>query len=88
MVSSFRLNDKEEKLLSLLSRRTGKSRSEIVRQAIRNYYLQVNKESQRSSYDRLMESGFTPLDSGIGDLSTNKVKQRKIILERLKKNNR
>ncbi|MBI4532472.1 MAG: ribbon-helix-helix protein, CopG family, partial [Candidatus Melainabacteria bacterium] len=34
MVSSFRLTKEEERLLSLLSKRTGKSRSEVVRLAI------------------------------------------------------
>ena len=88
MVSSFRLSDNEERLLDLLSRRTGRSRSEIVRQAIQMYYKKLAEENSRSSYDRLVESGFEALSSGIGDLSYNKEKQRKIILERLKKNHR
>lgn len=88
MVSSFRLSEKEERLLENLSKTTGKSRSEIVRLAIQMYHENQVEESSRSSYDRLVAAGFQPLSSGIGDLSHNKAKQRKIILERLKKNHR
>jgi len=88
MVSSFRLSNKEEQILQLLSKRTGKSRSDIVRAAIQNYYASLSSSQNKSSYDRLMDSGFKPISSGVGDLSHNKEKQRKIILERLKKDNR
>jgi metal-responsive CopG/Arc/MetJ family transcriptional regulator len=89
MVSSFRLTDKEEKLLTTLARRTGQSRSELVRKAIEEYGAKLIAQGGRSSLDRLMESGFEPIASGGDtDLSTNKEKQRKIILEKLTKRRR
>jgi hypothetical protein len=84
VVSSFRLTEREEKLLAVLARRTGKSRSELVRLAIEEYGAKLISKDERSSLDRLIEAGFRPLPlGGSSDLSSNKPKQRKIILEKL-----
>ena len=86
MVSSFRLTGEEEKLLALLSRRTGKSRSELVRLAIEQYGKGIIANGERSSLQRLVEAGFKPISlGGPKDLASSKDRQRKIIIEKLKK---
>ncbi len=88
MVSSFRLTTNEERLLQLAASRTGKSRSEIVRKAVQTYCRQLLDSEGQTPYERLMASGFKPVDLGETDLSYNKEKQRRLIHERLSKSNR
>lgn len=85
MVSSFRLTNVEERLLEVAVRRTGKSRSEIVRLAVQSYCQQLIDSAGQTPYERLMSSGFEPVDLGETDLSYNKKKQRRLINERLSK---
>ena len=86
MVSSFRLNDEDEKLLNRIAKKTGKSRSQLVREAIQTYCSGLTTQTKRSLYDRLIESGFKPAKSKYTDLSANKDLQRKLIGEKVSKN--
>lgn len=82
MVSSFRLTDADEKLLDLASKRTGKSRSELVRAAVQSYCRNLVSGPKRSLLDRLTDSGFKPEKGRYTNLSSNKTLQRKLLSEK------
>ena len=87
MATSFRFSAEEMKRLEYLSKKTGKSKAQIVKQAIDSLYEREIQKAKRSLLDCLTEGGFQPTDLDWGDLSTNKDLQRQIIRERLAKKN-
>ena len=89
MVTSLRLPQELDLLLDAVSKQMGQTRSEVIRAAIEKYCREVTSESTYSMYDRLMQAGFRPgkSNSKDRDLASNKEKQRKIISERITRNN-
>jgi hypothetical protein len=84
MVSSFRLTRLEEQLLARAAKRTGKSRSQLVREAVQVYCRKIVTGPRRSLYDRLMEAGFQSVEGRYTDLSSNKKLQRKLISDKVR----
>lgn len=88
MVSSFRLSQSDERLLELAAKRSGKSRSQIVREAVQMYCKTLAAQPKRSLYDRLLESDFQPVDGLYPNLSSDKKLQRRLIGESFRKASR
>lgn len=89
MATSFRFPPEKMNRLELLSKRLGKSKAQVVLQAIDKLYEEELEVSKRSLWDQVQEGGFEPANLDWGDLSTNKQRQKQVIREKLsKKNNR
>ena len=88
MATSFRLPAEHMGRLNYLAKRLGKSKAQVVRQAIEQYYDEHMQKSQRSALDNLLEGGFQPIPIDLGDLADNEVKQRQVIRAKLTKKSR
>jgi predicted DNA-binding protein len=88
MATSFRFPPEKMSRLELLAKRLGKSKAQVVLQAIDKLYESELQVSKRSLLDQLQEGGFEPTDADWGDLSSNKQRQRQVIREKLSKKNR
>jgi predicted transcriptional regulator len=82
MTSSFRMNEELEQLLDRAAQASGKTRSDIVREAVEGYCLQVISSRHKSWQDILVASGFKPIKSGVKNLARDKNKLRKVIREK------
>ncbi|HIA52686.1 MAG TPA: ribbon-helix-helix protein, CopG family [Candidatus Melainabacteria bacterium] len=71
VVTTFRTTADLEELLSQAARRTGKARSEIIREAIGVYCRELLKDDKQTWFDELSSSHFQPIRSGKKDLATN-----------------
>lgn len=71
MVTTFRTSADLEDLLSMAATKTGKARSEIIREAVGRYCRELLKEDKQTWFDELSGSGFKPIRSGKKDLATN-----------------
>ena len=65
-----RLDEEQTGRLDELSRRTGLSRSDVLREAVRRYYETVVGREGGSTAAALLASGFVGCAEGPGDLST------------------
>jgi hypothetical protein len=88
MPTSFRLPDEHIKRLTYLAERLGTSRAQVVKEAINMLYEEHIRKSGRTALDRLLDSGFEPLDIDLNNITTDKNRQRQVIRERLSKKNR
>ncbi|MBI2202286.1 MAG: ribbon-helix-helix protein, CopG family [Candidatus Rokubacteria bacterium] len=77
MMVSIRLDEGLDRLLARTARALGRTRSEIVKAALREYCRRELLERQARPYE-LVKDVIGRVDSGRGDLSTN---SRKYILE-------
>jgi hypothetical protein len=85
MSTTFRANKKLEELLSEAAELTGKSRSEIIREAVEQYCTTIVSQfgEDMSWLDVLKTTGWKPTKSGLPhDRSTNKEYLKKVIRER------
>lgn len=88
MASSFRLDPQLEWKLAKATEQIGCSRSEIIRLAVDKYCEEVLAGSEMTPYERLMASGFEPLDLAIdSSLSGNKRLRREKLRERAIRDN-
>lgn len=71
MVTTFRTSADLEMLLDQAAKRTGKARSEIIREAIGIYCRALLKDDNKTWFDELSSSDFQPVRSGKKDLATN-----------------
>lgn len=85
MATSFRFTPDETKKLEYLARRLGKPKAQVVKQALNMFYEQETKHPKRSTWDRLIEGGFEPIEVDLGFDCADVDKQRQIIHERITK---
>ena len=82
MNTSIRLTPELDALLNEAVLKTGKKRSEIIREALETFCLSLAQQSEVSLYQKLKDSHWRPIRSGRSDLSTNKELLRKRMRER------
>jgi metal-responsive CopG/Arc/MetJ family transcriptional regulator len=89
MATSFRADDELEDLLQCAIKRTGQTRSHLIREAVSKYCTEIVAASDKSPYERLMEVGFKPIqDNDAPDLASNKDERRRRLRERSTRDNR
>ena len=88
MATSFRLPEEHMRRLKSLAKRLGVSKAQVVKQAIDKYYEEQIEKSTRSALDRLIESGFEPVNEELPFSAADEVAQREIIREKLSKKRR
>ena len=81
MATTFRMSEKLEELLNNAISASGKSRSQIIREALEEYCNRLIAEDNKSYYEILMESGWKPVSSGRKNLATDKQLLRRLIHE-------
>lgn len=88
MASSFRLDPKLEWKLVKALEQTGASRSELIRAAIEKYCEEVLAGGEQTPYERLVASGFKPINVDLGpDYRNDKQARRQKLRERAIKDN-
>jgi predicted DNA-binding protein len=79
MATSFRLPAEHLRRLEYLANRLGKSKAQVVKEAIDLLYERHCQSSKRSALDRLIEGGFQPAAIDLGFDAADKAAQRKVI---------
>lgn len=87
MNTSLRLGHQLNTLLNKAVLKTGKKRSQIIREALEAYCLDITEEPAGSLYDKLLAGNWKPIKSGIGNLSTDKELLRRRVNERAARDN-
>lgn len=84
MIASIRMSKNLEQKIEQASRATGKSKSNLVREAVETYCDQLlAKETKFATlYDWWLSQNLEPAATGIADLSTNKDRLRRTMSER------
>lgn len=82
MSAKVRVTAELERLLDSAARATGKSRSEIIREAISLYCELLLNKDRLSKYDMLAQGKFEPLNSGLHDLSVSPKRLKLVMSER------
>lgn len=82
MIASIRMSKKLEKKLVEAAKIIGKSKSDLVRQAVESYCDQVLMDDNETWLDWWKAQNFPESKTGISDLSTNQEHLRRAILER------
>lgn len=82
MTATVRMSADLESLLNEAAKVSGKHRSQIIREALSAYCELLLEQRRLSIYDLLTEAKFEPLSSGLGDLSVNAERLRKVMNER------
>jgi len=88
MATSFRLNPEHIQKLQYLADRLGKSKAQVVKEAIEMFYDQQAQRSKRSALDLLTDSDFTALDERLECDAADEDGQRRIIRAKISKKNR
>ncbi|HEY9788184.1 MAG TPA: ribbon-helix-helix protein, CopG family [Candidatus Obscuribacterales bacterium] len=87
MNTSLRLSEELNSLLNNAVLKTGKKRSQIIREALETYCLALDLQSEGSLYDRLIAGNWEPVKTGISNLSTDKDLLRRRVRERAARRN-
>jgi len=87
MNTSLRLSQELNTLLQNAVLMTGKGRSRIIREALETYCRSIAQQSEGSLYDKLQKGNWQPINSGVGNLSTDKKLLRRRMSERAESDN-
>jgi predicted DNA-binding protein len=88
MATSFRLSSEHMKRLEYLSNRLGKSKAQVVKEAIDKLYDEHSQRSKRSALDRLLEGGFQPLTVKLDFEARDVAAQRRVIRAKISEKSR
>lgn len=87
MNTSLRLSQQLHVLLNKAVLKTGKKRSQIIREALESYCLAITQEPEGSLYDKLAAGNWRTIKTGVGNLSTDKELLRRRIREKAARDN-
>ncbi|HEY9784939.1 MAG TPA: ribbon-helix-helix protein, CopG family [Candidatus Obscuribacterales bacterium] len=89
MATSFRLDDELERMLEDAIKRTGLTRSQVIRSALSKYCAEILSETEGTPYERLLAAGFRPIDDNEQpDLAGNRGERRRRLADRARADNR
>jgi predicted DNA-binding protein len=89
MATSFRLDDELESLLQYTIERTGRKRSQLIREALSKYCAEIVEDIKKGPYERLVASNFEPVGFiDQSNLASNTRERRKRLRERSARDNR
>jgi predicted transcriptional regulator len=88
MPSSYRFDRDLDRLLTQAASVTGKSRSQLVREAVASYSTKVLQVKSKSWGDALDRSGFKPISTRVGDLASNKKRLGRMLIDKANRRGR
>ena len=74
--------------MNYLSSCLGKSKAQVLREAVEKLYAQQTQQSTRTVLDRLMEARFKPLNAPLGFNAGDKAARQKLINAKVSKKGR